>query len=66
MRLRALQVGLALTIAGCAVTPDYERPDMDVPAEYVEPRPSGESIANLEWFELFQDERLQELVSLRA
>jgi multidrug efflux system outer membrane protein len=64
VRLRALRVGLALTIAGCAVTPDYERPDMDVPAEYVEPRPSGESIANLEWFELFQDERLQELVRI--
>ncbi len=59
---RVLRAGLALAIAGCALTPDYERPDLDIPAEYVEPRPSGESIANLDWFELFQDERLQELV----
>ncbi len=64
MWLRAFRVGLALAVAGCALTPDYERPDLDIPAEYVEPRPSGESIANLDWFALFQDERLQELVRI--
>ena len=64
MWLRALRAGLALAVAGCALTPDYERPDLDIPAEYVEPRPSGESIANLDWWELFQDEQLQELVRI--
>ena len=64
MWLRVLRAGLALAVAGCALTPDYERPDLDIPAEYVEPRPSGESIANLDWWELFQDEQLQELVRI--
>ncbi len=64
MWLRVLRAGLALVVAGCALTPDYERPDLDIPAEYVEPRPSGESIANLDWWELFQDEQLQELVRI--
>ncbi len=59
---RALWVALAFAIGGCALTPDYERPDLGVPAEYVEPAASGESIANLDWWEVFQDPELQELV----
>ncbi len=62
MRLRACRIGLAAVLAGCAVTPDYERPELDVPSQYVEPAPPGESIANLDWWELFHDPQLQELI----
>ena len=49
-------------VVSCMLTPDYERPELEVPGEYVEPRPSGESVANLDWWELFQDEQLQLLI----
>jgi multidrug efflux system outer membrane protein len=51
-----------VAVAGCTLTPDYERPPLDVPQEYVEPALAGESIANLDWWELFRDEQLQELI----
>ena len=62
MRLRACWIGLVVVVAGCTLTPDYERPDLDVPQRYVQPAPPGESIANLDWWELFRDEQLQELI----
>ncbi len=64
MRLRALWIGLAVIVAGCKLTPDYERPDLDVPQAYVQPALAGESIANLDWWEIFRDEPLQELIRI--
>jgi len=49
-------------LAGCVLGPDYERPELDVPIEYQEPKSSGESIANIEWWQLFEDEQLQLLI----
>lgn len=49
-------------LGGCTLTPDYERPELDVPTEYVEPTPAGDSIANLPWWELFQDPQLEALI----
>lgn len=46
-------------VAGCSLTPDYERPELDVPDGWVQPAPAGESIANLPWWELFQDDALR-------
>jgi multidrug efflux system outer membrane protein len=59
-----ISVAAAATLAGCALTPDYERPDLDVPEEYGETTPSGESIANLEWWALFEDPTLQDLIRI--
>jgi len=60
-RIVAILCGAALG-AGCTLGPDYERPDLDVPVEYVEPVPSGESLANMAWWDLFKDEQLQDLI----
>ena len=60
-RLRLL-VLLVPLVASCTLTPDYERPELDVPEEYIAQAPSGETIANLDWWELFQDEQLQLLI----
>ncbi|MEM1156551.1 MAG: efflux transporter outer membrane subunit, partial [Pseudomonadota bacterium] len=60
-RLAAALLGLPL-IVSCTLTPDYERPELDVPPEYVDPGPGGDSIANLDWWQLFQDEQLQLLI----
>jgi multidrug efflux system outer membrane protein len=62
VRLRAGWIALALTAGGCTLTPDYERPDLDVPQGYVQPALPGESIANVDWWELFRDPQLQELI----
>jgi multidrug efflux system outer membrane protein len=42
--------------------PDYQRPELDLPAAYVQPVAEGESLANLPWWELFRDEQLQALI----
>ena len=60
---RRLMVATAtVTLSACALTPDYERPELDVPADYVETDPAGESIANMGRWDLFQDEQLELLV----
>ena len=62
--LRLLLIALLVLplMVSCTLTPDYERPELPVPEEYVEPRPSGESVANLDWWDLFRDEQLQLLI----
>jgi multidrug efflux system outer membrane protein len=57
--LLACATGLA---AGCALTPDYERPELGPPGGWRQPSDAGESIANLPWWDLYRDEALQELV----
>ncbi|MDR2980828.1 MAG: efflux transporter outer membrane subunit [Puniceicoccales bacterium] len=56
----------ALGLAGCAVGPDYEPPKVDVPEAFRDqpatPEASTESIADLGWWEVYKDERLQELI----
>lgn len=50
----------------CMVGPNYRRPAIAVPASFraPEPLPPGQaaSIADLKWFEVFQDVQLQELI----
>jgi NodT family efflux transporter outer membrane factor (OMF) lipoprotein len=60
---RLLVLGLAL--GGCLLGPDYRRPPVDAPPEFradLRPAPDPVSIADLQWFEVFQDEALQALV----
>ena len=65
MRRLAL-LSAALLLAGCAVGPDYKRPEVQVPPEFRGQSPdvpaSERSIADLAWWEVFQDEVLQELL----
>lgn len=53
--------GLLLS-AGCMVGPDYQRPQLDMPAVWKEPAPTDASFANLDWWELFADDRLDALI----
>lgn len=65
---RLLAAALALSLAGCAVGPDYRRPEVGAPAEFqrsaAEPRPAPGSppatntIADLGWWEAFRDPQL--------
>ena len=55
----------AVLFTGCTVGPNYRRPAMQTPPAFRAPTPlpSGESssMADLKWFEVFKDERLQDL-----
>ena len=53
-----------MLLGGCAAGPDYERPELDVPENYIQPVEQGETFANTPWWELFRDERLQELIRI--
>lgn len=67
--MRTSTIVIALTAAlstACTVGPNYHRPQVAVPQSFRAPAPlpesEGASLADLKWFEVFQDERLQELV----
>ncbi len=55
-----------LVLAGCTVGPDYRRPVVTPPTSFrgaVAAATAGQaSLADLKWFDVFQDERLQDLV----
>ena len=53
-----------LGLSSCALTPDYVRPTVDVPETYRSGQQAGESIANLKWWEIFQDEKLEQLIRI--
>jgi len=59
-------VTMMILLSGCMLGPDYRRPAVTTPdafrgASAVIP-PDQQSIAELKWFEVFQDEQLQELI----
>jgi len=62
VRCRSLALLAAVALSACTLTPDYQRPELDVPDDYLSPDPAGESIANLEWWQLFKDPQLQILI----
>jgi NodT family efflux transporter outer membrane factor (OMF) lipoprotein len=66
MTRRMLIVAMAALSAGCTVGPDYKRPPVAVPASFRTPDPvpanQAASLASLKWFEVFKDDKLQELI----
>lgn len=67
---RIFSGALCIALAGCAITPDYHPPALDVPARWSEARESSVSAvaANLSWWKTFNDPVLDSLVerTLRA
>ncbi len=67
MRAHALATALAsaLALAGCALGPDYRRPELDVPDQYrgVVGAAEAASLTDLPWWQVFGDPTLQELVT---
>ncbi len=65
MKARCLCLALAaLWLGACAVGPDYERPAASLP-DYFRGQPAGQdnrSLAQLKWWELFQDRELQAIL----
>ena len=62
-RLIAMFTAGGLLLAGCAVGPDYERPDLDLPESHrADPLETSAAAPVPEWREVFRDETLQELI----
>jgi outer membrane protein, multidrug efflux system len=54
---------LAALIAGCALGPDYRRPEITTPAAYrFERDPTADSVADAGWWQVYQDPKLQSLI----
>jgi multidrug efflux system outer membrane protein len=55
-----------LLLSGCTVGPKYVRPTVPAPASFRAPEPLADSgaasLADEKWFEVFKDEKLQDLV----
>jgi multidrug efflux system outer membrane protein len=66
MRSRYWLLGLAFVFTGCAVGPDYERPEIVKPEAFRVTPPTMDlaSFANLPWWEVLHDEELQKLIRL--
>ncbi|HEY1878313.1 MAG TPA: efflux transporter outer membrane subunit [Caulobacteraceae bacterium] len=58
-------VAPAILVADCTVGPDYHRPAVTVPTDFrAQPGPSdANSLADLSWWEVFNDSTLQGLIS---
>jgi outer membrane protein, multidrug efflux system len=63
--LRFVSVFAAVLLSSCAVGPNYARPDVPAPPHYrtptTVPPDESSSLADLKWFELFKDDKLQDL-----
>ncbi len=70
MRRIPLAVCIAAALTGCAVGPNYKRPDVPAPPQFRagESQPGQASLGDLKWFDLFQDDTLRALIaeSLKA
>lgn len=64
--MRHLVTLLAILTTACAVGPNYRRPAVQVPDTFRAPEPlppsKAESLADLKWFDLFRDDKLQDLI----
>ena len=62
VRKRAMALLLAMPLSACMVGPDYRRPDVDVPAAWRLGATEASAIANIAWWDQFQDPVLSDLV----
>jgi outer membrane protein, multidrug efflux system len=66
MRRGTILVLIAGFSTGCTVGPNYTRPATAIPATFRAPEPlppsEAASIADLKWFEVFKDDKLQALI----
>ena len=59
-----LIVVLTLSLSACKLGPDYVRPPVKPPDAWKEDVPLDATLANVPWFDLFQDPQLQELIRI--
>jgi multidrug efflux system outer membrane protein len=64
MKARTICLTGAITLTACSIGPPYERPALDVPDSFraQQETASGQSLANLAWWDVYQDKVLQQLL----
>jgi multidrug efflux system outer membrane protein len=64
MRLALPIVCMAAAFTGCMVGPNYKRPAVTAPPVFRagEPQPADASLGDAKWFDIFQDDTLQDLI----
>src|ERR1700724_618707 len=66
MTCRALLTSFAVLLTGCTVGPNYRRPAVAIPPSFRAPAPlppaQAASLADLKWFDVFEDQELQGLI----
>ena len=66
MTCRALVTSFAVLLTGCTVGPNYRRPAVAIPPSFRAPAPlppaQAVSLADLKWFDVFDDQELQGLI----
>jgi multidrug efflux system outer membrane protein len=64
MERRLYVVCLAIGLIGCAVGPNYQRPNVPAPPQFraAEQAPAQTSLGDVKWFNLFEDQVLQDLI----
>ena len=55
----SLIIVLIVAIQACTLGPDYTRPDMNTPSEFIETESDESAFANMEWWALFEDAHLK-------
>jgi len=62
--LKPALLALSVTLAGCSLAPDYQRPQPPIPAQWAQTVPveAGRQASTLEWQAFFPDPRLQALI----
>lgn len=62
--MRKILLAAALTLAGCAVGPDYQRPEVPIPPQWRLADGQMRAVASPGWWRQFQDPVLDELVNI--
>ena len=64
MKKQAIAVALTVALTGCAVGPNYKRPEVAVPQTFrgAPDAPASSSLADTKWDALFGDETLNQLI----
>jgi multidrug efflux system outer membrane protein len=66
-RRRLLSIAvLPALLSGCAMGPDYKRPDMIVPTEYrwQQQTDGNQDFGNLDWWQVYRDDQLQAILKI--
>lgn len=68
MRFKPLLLVMAMTLAGCSMIPDYQRPEAPIPQAFPQgaayAQPQGTHTAQIGWRSFFKDPALHRLVDL--
>lgn len=62
MKPGLVAIAMVVSLSGCVVGPDYERPAIETPEEFRQRISTGAAITNIPWWQLFDDPQLERLI----